>query len=224
MWFSSCINQATTISPSIQYNCYKVFCLFSKYLTLMIFSVCMIPCIIRQLFKWLIKGGGRGRGGRGNLCNSYCGKLDYFLGIQASHITNGSMLLSQTKYIQDLLSKVHMEEAKDISSPMISSRKLTKQGSNYFHDPTLYRSIVGALQYVTIITRPEICFSVNEVWQFMGQPLEEHRNIVKRILRYLKGTLTHGLLLQPTSSKYPLPWLLFVMQIGKWSWWQKINF
>lgn len=75
MWFSSCINQATTISPSIQYNCYKVFCLFSKYLTLMIFSVCMIPCIIRQLFKWLIKGGGRGRGGRGNLCNSY-GKRD----------------------------------------------------------------------------------------------------------------------------------------------------
>lgn len=85
-----------------------------------------------------------------------------------------------------------MEKVKGISFPVISSKKFTKQGSSYFNDPTLSKSVVGALNYAPI-TRPEICFSVNKVCQFMAQPLEEHWIAVKRILRYLKGTITHGL-------------------------------
>lgn len=75
---------------------------------------------------------------------------------------------------------------------------------NYLQDPTMYRSIVGALQYATL-TRPEISFSVNKVCQFLSQPLEEHWAAVKRILRYLKGTAHHGLLLQKGFKHQPMP-------------------
>ena len=63
--------------------------------------------------------------------------------------------------------------------------------------------MVGALQYATL-TRPKISFAVNKVCQFMAAPLDSHWTVVKRILRYLKGTLSHGLLLQPTSIAKPL--------------------
>lgn len=101
------------------------------------------------------------------------GSLDCFLGIEVSHLPNGSLLLNQSKYIRDLLAKVHMEAAKPIPTPMVSNAKLSKEGSNYVEDPSLYRSIVGALQYATL-TRPKISFSVNKVCQFLSQSLEEH--------------------------------------------------
>lgn len=131
------------------------------------------------------------------------GSPDYFLGIEVSHLPNGSLLLSQSKYIRDLLAKVHMESVKSIATPWVSNAKLSKEGSNYVDDPSLYRSIVGALQYATL-TRPEISYSVNKACQFLSQPLEEHWKAVKRILRYLKGTIGHGLLLQPAALHQPL--------------------
>jgi histone deacetylase 1/2 len=96
-----------------------------------------------------------------------------------------------------------MANANSIASPMASSTKLTKFGSNHVPDPTFFRSIVGGLQYVTV-TRPEISYSVNKVCQFLASPLEDHWKTVKRILRYLQGTLHHGLLLQPAPLNTPI--------------------
>lgn len=145
------------------------------------------------------------------------GQLDYFLGIEAKHLSNGSLLLTQAKYVRDLLAKSKMTEATGISSPMIGGQKLSKTGSDPFSDPTLYRSIVGALQYATI-TRPELCYSVNKVCQFMASPLESHWKAVKRILRYLKGTLSHGLLLRASGQLIRMHLCLshaIVMQTGQ---------
>ncbi|KAB2612930.1 hypothetical protein D8674_035246 [Pyrus ussuriensis x Pyrus communis] len=61
-----------------------------------------------------------------------------------------------------------------------------------YNNPTMYRSIVGALQYLTF-TRPDIAFSVHQVCQFMQAPMNSHFTAVKRILRYLKGTMHLGL-------------------------------
>ncbi|XP_020409534.1 uncharacterized protein LOC109946401 [Prunus persica] len=68
-------------------------------------------------------------------------------------------------------------------------------GKPYSH-PAQYRSIVGALQYLTS-TRPDIAFSVNQAYQFMHNPMESHVVAVKRILRYLKGTIDFGIHFQP---------------------------
>ncbi|KAK2354410.1 putative mitochondrial protein [Trifolium repens] len=124
----------------------------------------------------------------------HLGSLDYFLGIEVNKLPNGSLLLSQSKYIRDLLNKTNMLDSAPVSTPMQSTCKLHKDGSPALSDPFMYRSVVGALQYATL-TRPEISFAVNKVCQFMSHPLEAHWVAVKRILRYLKGTLHHGLCL-----------------------------
>ena len=76
-----------------------------------------------------------------------------------------------------------MDKAKAISTPMILGLKLSQHGSDKFDNPSLYRSVVGALRYATV-TRPEISYSVNKACQFMAEPLESHWKAVKRILRY----------------------------------------
>ena len=77
--------------------------------------------------------------------------MDYFLGIEVKHLSNGSLLLSQAKYIYDLLEKAKMVDAKPIFTPLPSDLKLTKHGTTKLvsvpvvDDATLYRSVVGAL-------------------------------------------------------------------------------
>ncbi|XP_050890359.1 uncharacterized mitochondrial protein AtMg00810 [Lathyrus oleraceus] len=73
------------------------------------------------------------------------GKPEYFLGLEVAYQANGSIILTQTKYIRDLLSRFHMEEANGVPSPMLSNSKLSKYGTDYIEDPLQYRSVVGAL-------------------------------------------------------------------------------
>jgi len=137
-----------------------------------------------------------------NFSRKQLGKLDYFLGIEVKSLLDGSLVLTQSKYIRDLLQKTKMVEAQPVSSPMTVHCKLSKHGTDYFHDPSLYRSVVGALQYVTV-TRPELSYAVNKVCQFMATPLDSHWVAVKRILRYLKGFVSHGLHIQAAPSSKP---------------------
>jgi hypothetical protein len=92
-----------------------------------------------------------------------------------------------------------MSLAKPITSPMSSSATLNKFDGVKFDDATLYQSIVGTLQYLSII-RPDIAFPVSKVSQFMNEPRHTYWSAVKRILRYLKHTINHGLLIRKCSS------------------------
>ncbi|CAL9007689.1 unnamed protein product [Prunus brigantina] len=94
--------------------------------------------------------------------------------------------------------RVNMHEAKPVPTPALSGRRLSISDGDPLPDPTEYRSTVGALQYLTL-TRPDIAFAVNQVCQFMHQPTTAHWLAVKRILRYLNGTLTHGLFYSPST-------------------------
>ena len=88
------------------------------------------------------------------------------------HTTEG-LHLSKTKCIKDLLCKAKMKFAKSSGTPMTSGLKLSAYGSDPVENGQLYRSIVGALQYVTI-TRPEISYCVNRMCQFM----QIHLNLI----------------------------------------------
>ncbi|RDY01105.1 putative mitochondrial protein, partial [Mucuna pruriens] len=79
---------------------------------------------------------------------------------------------------------------------LVGGCKLSKHAGNPFDDPSLYRSIVSAPQYLTI-TQPEVIFAVNKVCQSMATHFETDWSIVKRILHYLKGTSHIGFLIQP---------------------------
>jgi hypothetical protein len=126
------------------------------------------------------------------------GDLHFFLGVEVLKLKSG-LLLSQRRYIMDLLKKTNMLEAKPITSPMSSSTVLSAFIGDPMEDPSLYRSTVGSLQYLSL-TRPDLGFAVNRVCQFMHRPTTLHWQAVKRILRYLKHTVSHGLLLHHTKS------------------------
>jgi len=125
--------------------------------------------------------------------------IHYFLGIEVTHSQNGDLLLSQSKYITDLLRRTNMLFANPLPTPMQSTLRLQQDASPAMTDPTLYHSVVGTLQYI-LITRPELAFVVNKVRQFMHDPQDHHWKAVKRILRYLAGTSSHGLLIKHNSS------------------------
>ena len=124
------------------------------------------------------------------------GNLHYFLGLEVTQSSQG-LFLSQVKYARDILIRAELHDSKPIATPMIVSHHLTSDGP-LFHSPTIYRSLVGSLQYLTI-TRPDITHAVNSVSQFMHAPRESHFQAVKRILRYVKGTLHFGLSISSSS-------------------------
>jgi histone deacetylase 1/2 len=94
-----------------------------------------------------------------------------------------------------------MNKAKAVDTPLSASEKLsiTDGISLGPKDSTNYRSVVGALQYLTL-TRPDISFAVNKVCQFLHAPTSVHWSAVKRILRYVRGTIDFGLKIKHSQS------------------------
>ncbi|CAH9136574.1 unnamed protein product, partial [Cuscuta epithymum] len=126
------------------------------------------------------------------------GDLHFFLGVQAVRHSKG-LFLSQQKYVSDLLTRFHLHILKPVRTPLPSRTKLSLTDGDLLTEPTEYRSMVGALQYLTM-TRPDITFAVHLVSQFMHAPRTSHMLAVKRIFRYLQGTSDHGLLLRPNIT------------------------
>ncbi|XP_059445487.1 uncharacterized mitochondrial protein AtMg00810-like [Corylus avellana] len=119
------------------------------------------------------------------------GSLSFFLGIHVTRSSTG-IHLCQAKYVTDILHRTKMIEAKPAKSPCPSGSQLSKLNGESLLDPFEYKSVVGALQYCTL-TRPDIAFSVNQLCQHMHHPTVTHWSAIKRVLRYLKNTLHHGL-------------------------------
>lgn len=125
------------------------------------------------------------------------GSLHYFLGIEVLPTATG-LVLSQAKYALSLLTKAGMIDCRPCASPS-SLKPISPENMSPMSNPELYRSLVGSLQYL-ILTRPELSFAVNSVCQHMHNPLEYcHFTAVKRILRYVKGTLDLGLAFSKSS-------------------------
>ena len=126
------------------------------------------------------------------------GKLHHFLGINVTNQNNG-LFLSQATYATDILARAHMSDCKPSATPVDTASKLSATSGNLLPDGSLYRSLAGSLQYLTI-TRPDLTYAVQQLCLFMHAPREPHLQFLKRVLRYLKGTLHYGLTISPSKS------------------------
>ncbi|XP_057526265.1 uncharacterized mitochondrial protein AtMg00810-like [Amaranthus tricolor] len=126
--------------------------------------------------------------------------LHYFLGIVVTR-TSAALFLSQQRYASEILEKACMPHCKSVSTAVATSGKLCVDTVSPCDDPTLYRSLAGALQYLTF-NRPDISYVVQQVCLYMHDPRVEHMAVIHRILHYVQGTLHHGLQLyrSPSSS------------------------
>ncbi|KAI3787777.1 hypothetical protein L2E82_00197 [Cichorium intybus] len=126
------------------------------------------------------------------------GRLSHFLGISVTHNPDG-LFLSQQKYASDIIERAGLSSCKPAQTPVDVNGKLSATEGDPMDNPTLYRSLAGALQYLTF-TRPDITYAVQQVCMFMHAPRTPHFNALKRILRYVQGTLSFGLhMTRPTS-------------------------
>ena len=123
------------------------------------------------------------------------GSANFFHGIELLKTTT-DYFLSQSQYALSILRKLKMENAKHVSNPFSFSETTNSHCSV---DPTLYRSMVGDLQYLTI-TRPDISFAINCACQTMHNPSPLHWQRVKHLLRYLKGTISNSLFYSSQSK------------------------
>ena len=122
------------------------------------------------------------------------GQLGYFLGIETIRTSQGLHMM-QRKYVTDLLQLTNMLQSKPVATPLAASPKLTLNSGSPLSDPSEYLRVVGSLQYLAL-TRPDVSYAVNRLSQFMHRPTLDHWNAVKRVLRYLSGTLSHGIFLK----------------------------
>ena len=93
-----------------------------------------------------------------------------------------------------------MVECKPCATPMEKRQKLSKHSTAAKVNATRYRSIVGGLRYLTH-TRPNIAFAVGYVSRFMEDPREDHWTTVKRLLRYVKGSLDQAIIFPKHGGK-----------------------
>nr|XP_016459742.1 PREDICTED: uncharacterized mitochondrial protein AtMg00810-like [Nicotiana tabacum] len=126
------------------------------------------------------------------------GLIHYFLAVEVTHASDG-LLLSQHKYVKDLLQDVNMAECKGAPTPMTSTCTFETSREDSKVDGTLYRRVIGKLHYLSF-TRPDIAFAVSKLSQFMHQPGVSHWKTVKRLLRYLCHTAHLGIKLAKKSA------------------------
>ncbi|XP_031286763.1 uncharacterized protein LOC116145450 [Pistacia vera] len=124
--------------------------------------------------------------------------LRYFLGIKVAYSPRG-YLFSQLKHVADILERARLTDNKTIDTPIKVNAKYYSSDGLPLSDPTLYRTIVGSLVYLTI-TRRDIAYIVHVVSQFVASPTTIHWAVVLHILQYLRGTVFHSLLLPSTFS------------------------
>ncbi|KAJ9565843.1 hypothetical protein OSB04_001809 [Centaurea solstitialis] len=116
---------------------------------------------------------------------SSMGELTFFLGLQVKQKEDG-ILINQSKYVNDMLTKFGFLDSKSASTPMETHKQLTADVEGEKVDVHHYRSMIGSLMYLTA-SRPDIMFDVCVCARFQVRPKDSHLQAVKRIFRYLKG-------------------------------------
>ncbi|KAH9779116.1 hypothetical protein KPL71_007601 [Citrus sinensis] len=122
---------------------------------------------------------------------SMVGELTYFLGLQVKQMEN-EIFVNQSKYVKSLVKRFGLDSAKHLRTPMSTNAKLTVDHSGSSVDPSLYRSMIGSLLYLTA-SRLDICFSIGVCARYQANPKESHLAAVKRIIRFVSGIVNDGI-------------------------------
>ncbi|XP_065629150.1 uncharacterized mitochondrial protein AtMg00810-like [Quercus suber] len=121
---------------------------------------------------------------------SMIGELTHFLGLQIRQQDLG-IFLSQSKNAKNLVKKFGLESASSVRTPMSPNVKLTVDLLGKSVDPSLYRSMIGSLLYLTA-SRLDISYSVGVCARYQANPKESHMTALKRIIKYVKTTAEFG--------------------------------
>ena len=101
------------------------------------------------------------------------------------------IFISQKKHAFNILKKFKMNVCKPMATPLTQNKKVSKDDGERLYDATQFRSLVGSLLYLTTI-KPNLIFATSYLSRFMSSPSHVHFGIIKRVLRYLKGTIDYG--------------------------------
>ena len=126
------------------------------------------------------------------------GPLSSFLSISVVRHSLG-LFLSQENYAKDIITRAGMSSCNPVHTPVDTKGKLSATSGKPYSDPTHFRSLAGALQYLTF-TRPDISYAVQQICLHMHDPRDTHMHALKRIIRYLQGTLSYGLHLTKSAT------------------------
>ena len=123
------------------------------------------------------------------------GEVNYILGMSIKRDReNRTLSIGQSRYTKEILRKFGMENCKPVSTPIETGKRFqSSQDNDELFNINIYQQAVGCLTYLSTATRPDIAVAVNKLSRFMSKPNQEHWSGVKRIFRYLKGTLDFGL-------------------------------
>ncbi|GJZ86559.1 retrovirus-related pol polyprotein from transposon TNT 1-94 [Tanacetum coccineum] len=129
---------------------------------------------------------------------SMMGKISFFLGLQISQSPRG-IFINQSKYALESLKKYGFDSCDPVDTPMVEKSKLDEDKEGKAVDPSHYCGMIGTLLYLTA-SRPDLQFAICMCARYQARPTEKHLNAVKRIFRYLKGTVHRGLWYPKDSS------------------------
>ncbi|GJT26880.1 retrovirus-related pol polyprotein from transposon TNT 1-94 [Tanacetum coccineum] len=122
---------------------------------------------------------------------SMMGQMSFFLGLQVSQSPRG-IFINQAKYALETLKKYGMDLSDPVDTPMVDRLKLDEDLMGIPVDQTRFRGMVGSLMYLTA-SRPDLVFAVCMCARYQAKPTKKHFEAIKRVFRYLKGTINMGL-------------------------------
>ncbi|GJR35749.1 hypothetical protein Tco_1211433 [Tanacetum coccineum] len=131
-------------------------------------------------------------------CSSEDKAKIFSCGLHISQSPRG-IFLNQSKYALESLKKYGMKSSDPVDTPMVEKSKLNEDTQGKAIDPTHYRGMIGTLMYITA-SRPDLTFIVCMCARYQAKPTEKHLHAVKKIFKYLRGTINQGLCYLKDSS------------------------
>ncbi|UYV79715.1 hypothetical protein LAZ67_18000390 [Cordylochernes scorpioides] len=130
----------------------------------------------------------------------YLGPISHMLGVSFKKSEDGSMTLSQSNYIEELLQRFRLQDAKGVSTPMETNLDLSVRKNGNSNERFPYRELIGGLSYLSQRTRPDIAYAVGILSRYCDNYTRKHWEAGKRVLRYLKSTKDFGITYRSTGK------------------------